>query len=146
MADSRKGPLESKPVAICYTEGVYPPPAGETCEQWRAEGRPEEIPVSEVLETAPIGSFAQILAVGRRKPGVGRMALRDREQFIEEVKQVKEQFEAGNVDMNELEACVRVVRLVPERIELLISGPIWERFQWTREAGKWTQSTRLLPY
>jgi len=138
-----------KPVALCYTAGVYPPPPGESCEQWRAEGSLVELPVAEALKTAPMGSFAQILAVGRISANsIDRLEMNDRERFLEEVAKVKVELESGKVDTNELESSVRFVRLVPDRIELLVSGNIWERFEWTRDhtEGKWSTGVQLLPY
>ena len=138
-------------VALSYTMGIYPPPSGQTCEQWRAEGKPYEISISEVLETAPIGSFAQILAVGRVKKNKNinnknRMILDDKTMFMEQVEQIKKELQAGTIDMEEMESSVRVVRLKPDRMELMISGPIWERFEWTRDGDKWTPKVQLMPY
>lgn len=136
------------PVAICYTEGIYPPPTGETCEQWRAEGQLTEIPISNVLETVPIGSFAQILAVGRLKQTTHehRVAMENKSGFLEEVSKIKKDLESGTADMVELESSVRVARLMPDRMELLVSGPIWERFEWKRTEKEWSNMTRLMPY
>mmetsp|Transcript_25596 Transcript_25596/g.70656 ORF Transcript_25596/g.70656 Transcript_25596/m.70656 type:complete len:241 (+) Transcript_25596:84-806(+) len=145
----RKSSLVDEAVAICYTAGVYPPPAGESCEQWRAEGQLAEIPIVEALKTAPRGSLAQILAVGRISEGRDeRLAMYDRERFLMESAKAKEQLQSADVEIRELEASVRFVRLMPDRMELLVSGNIWERFEWTRnhDNASWSAKQQLLPY
>jgi hypothetical protein len=52
--------LDGHTIAICYLEGKYQP--HDVCEQWRAEGVARLVDVEEILDTAPLGSFAQILA------------------------------------------------------------------------------------
>ena len=151
-----------KPVALCYTEGIYPPTnPNDSCEQWRAEGQPIEIPVTEILDTVPMKSFAQILAVGRLEeeevvvavkegqlhhqerplppppPQQQRplsMTMKDREGFLALVAQVTQELYDNRIELKELEDKVQVLRLLPNRMELLVNGEqIWERFEWTRQ-------------
>ena len=175
-----------KPVALCYTEGIYPPTnPNDSCEQWRAEGQPIEIPVTEILDTVPLKSFAQILAVGRLEeqeevavavkeeqlhyqerplppppppPPPQRplsMRMKDREGFLALVAQVTQELYDNRVELKELEKTVQVLRLLPNRMELLVNGEqIWERFEWTRQKQQpknnnngWMQTHhQLLPY
>ena len=92
--------------SFCYVEGQYPPAEGGACEQWRGEGEASEVPPGAVLSTAPLGSFAQILACQARAGGSGggdecgggsggRVALADRETFVREVGEVKARLEGG---------------------------------------------------
>mmetsp|Transcript_14277 Transcript_14277/g.28799 ORF Transcript_14277/g.28799 Transcript_14277/m.28799 type:complete len:279 (-) Transcript_14277:254-1090(-) len=144
-------------IALSYTEGIYPPPPGQTCEQWRAEGVVAEIDVENVLDTAPMGSFAQILAVARRErsvkgqPNDERNSLcegQDKDSFIDEVAVLKAELENGNVDIGEIQEAVQVCRLMPSRMELMVSGGIWERFEYVRldEEGNEWDLRRIMPY
>ena len=129
--------------AFCYVEGAYPPVEGAVCEQWRGEGVAEEIPVSAIRATAPLPSFAQILACSARGDEGGgeggggqRPTLGDRTAFVDEVRALKAQLAAGGVPDNEIEGAVQAFRLRPSRMELLRSGPdIWERFEWQSQAS-----------
>ena len=125
-----------------------------------------EIPVAEVRATAPLPSFAQIMACSARghsgsgdtggsSDEAGRTALLDREHFVGEVRDTKAQLLAGGGVDAEVEAAVQAFRLRPHRVELLASGAdIWERFEWQRrpsgggehEHGAWGEARRLLPY
>jgi hypothetical protein len=150
--------------SFCYCEGAYPPAEDAECVQWRGEGEAMEIPVTEVRDTAPLPSFAQIMACSARGHGgggsgdeAGRTALLDRERFVGEVRDMKAQLLAGGGVGAEVETAVQAFRLRPHRVELLVSGAdIWERFEWQRqrrpsgggehEHGAWGEVRRLLPY
>jgi hypothetical protein len=104
--------------------------------------------VEAAIETAPMGSFAQIVASARHG-GPPRAALLDRERFVAETLAARERLEAGGVPQEELERAVAVFRLVPLRMESLTSSEhIWERWEWARKEGDdaWGGPSRLLPY
>lgn len=153
----------SQVVAISYTHGIYPPSPGESCEQWRAEGVPFELPVAQALATAPRASLAQILAVHQCRKLVRdehaaisndstafskRTKLDDRPFFLAQVQRAREQLDKDQVDIEELQSAIQFVRLVPNRMELLANGEIWERFEWKRnlENGEWSERVQLMPY
>jgi hypothetical protein len=152
---SSKESREGADVAICYVEGSYPPPEGSTCEQWRAEGIIKRLPVENVLKTAPLGSFAQILVAKRWSDSLQqdtRHLLSDRKRFVKEVLAEKSRLENGEVPIAEIDDAVDVYRIFPHRMEVILSGPIWERWQWTGKVestgkvGKWNKPQRLVPY
>ncbi|KAL1499964.1 hypothetical protein AB1Y20_012644 [Prymnesium parvum] len=152
------------PIAINYVEGRYT--SGERCEQWRADGLATEVPVREVLRTAPLSSLAQILAshgaaggeaqstrfpTSQRGPaGAARTTLDDRQRFLERAAAFKAQLVAGDVATGVLDEAAIAYRCLPVRMELLSGGPdypMWERFEWQRDDnGEWTEPRPLLPY
>ena len=156
------------PGSFCWVEGTYPPATGGLCEQWRGEGVAEEIDISEVRATAPLRSFAQILAChtcsavdsGARAHAAGgggeggRAPLRDLNAFVSEVRALNTKLEAGSVPDSEIKGAVQAFRLRPSRVELLRSGPeIWERFEWQQTSGTgpdaamhWHGPRELMPY
>lgn len=156
-----------KEVAISRQDGVYPPPAGSVCEQWRAEGLAVSIPVEFVMGTAPPGSFAQLLVCAEEKralpqpndPTGKRPSLEEsaRESFVKRVQAMKKKLEAGEVSVAQVREAVVVYRLCPRRMEVIVSGPIWERFEWVNtneneDVGEkdyvfaWSAPRRLIPY
>ena len=71
------------------------------------------------METAPFGSFAQIMASSFRRHGtVGRLDLEDHERFEEETLMIKQRLEEGTMSKNEIESAIAVYRLVPHRMEM----------------------------
>lgn len=126
----------------------------------------------------PPGSFAQIVAVGRRivsstnntnssdSSSTGKALTSDlnqdrrpslaegenREEFMGSVKQARAEFDQGEINVEELSRFLYVGRLLPLRMELLISGEvIWERFEWANTTSdssdfRWSAPRRLLPY
>ena len=142
------------PVAINYVEGKFM--KGDVCEQWRAEGIAEEVPVEVALKTAPAASFAQILAAGARSGGKAdaegrRVRLEDREGFVGETAALKERLALSEITKDELSAAAIVYRVMPVRMELMVGGPdfpMWERFEWklSVDGSEWAEPTRILPY
>ena len=130
-----KLPLFQKTVALCYVEGVYPPPTGTLCEQWRVEGAVQRISVDRILNTAPLSSFAQILACYEVRlqacdPG-SRIDLRESEStnkgcssvslemFLEKVKEIKGKLERKEICIEDIDKAMAVYRVLPKRMELL---------------------------
>jgi len=141
------------PVSATYVEGKYT--AGDVCEQWRLEGIAREAPISEVLATAPMASFAQILVAGGGQSASGQAGARGRlearDVFISKTNDMKAKLTAGEVSEAQIAEAVVVYRVKPIRVEFLIGGPdfpMWERVEWKRasEAEPWAAPVRLLPY
>jgi len=148
-------PSSGLPIAITYVEGKYQ--AGDITEQWRAEGLAEEIPVGDVLTTAPMSSFAQIMVAAGWKSGdstadtSSRSILADRHEFVRLTDDAKSKLNAGQVPADSLASSVVVYKVRPIRGELLIGGPdfpMWERIEWRRQCAdsEWEGPTRILPY
>jgi hypothetical protein len=152
-------------VALCYVEGSYPSGPGESaCRQWRIDGTAIAQPeVSSVLETAPVGSLAQILAAGERgrsplgeevgdafhggEGGWGLLPSSEKESFVELVESYKRRLVAGEIEEEELARDVALYSLEPERVELCEEGAFWNRTEWWKdEAGEWKDGLSLLPY
>ncbi len=148
----------SDAAAIVHVAGVYPSPPGETCEQWRAEGRVSSIPVENMFETVPLWSLAQVLAVERAEVAAGRSAdprragLREgeeRQRLICQVEQIKQEMQSGDMDAAAVADSIEVCRLLPDRVELSVSSEtLWERFEYTRldEGGTRWDLRRIMPY
>ena len=163
----------SDEVAINYTYGGYPPPEGDVCEQWRAEGVAVEIAVENILGTAPLGSFAQIVVCAHAAPdaawadadggGGARAMLADAAACADEVDAMKDAIAGDRVPMGDLAAALLVQRLIPRRVEVLrnvAGGRIWDRFEWVNEGfdddvkanaadaplTSWSAPRRLVPY
>ena len=83
--------LDGKMASMIYLQSVYPKPASQRTIQWRAEGEVKSIDVESVLDTAPYGSFAQIMASSYRRHGrpTGRFDLDDPDRFEEETLMIK---------------------------------------------------------
>ncbi|KAL7574467.1 hypothetical protein ACA910_015835 [Epithemia clementina (nom. ined.)] len=65
-----------------------------------------------------------------------RFVLTDRDAFLAQVAQVTQELEQGRVALEELASAVQVLRLRPDRMELLAHNAkdgIWERWEWTRQ-------------
>lgn len=136
--------------SLCYVEGIFPPKEGETCEQWRIEGTAVEIEPDIALETAPISSFAQIISCineNGMSTQSSRKVLSERDGLIDNVNVMKGKLERKEVDVETIKEAIIVYRINTSRVELLESGPIWERVEWinTQEKG-WSDPQRLLPY
>ena len=151
------------PVAICYSHGTYPPPAGGSCEQWRAEGVPIQLDAALAWRTAPRASLAQMVASQRCwAKGRDRTIMDkadDHREFLETVQQVHDDWNDPDQSLerhfDELRSSVQLLRLRPSRLELLETGPgqtMWTRIQWRRNgnspdgAAGWLPPEQLLPY
>ena len=155
------------PASLCYYEGEYPPTTGGVCSQWRAEGTAVEVDLRGVLDTAPLSSFAQIIAcgdsgcsdsTGTSSPASDdgadadtvqriRLASTSVEPFVADVRMLKKSLEHGELPDAKVRAAVQVFRLEPTRMELLHAGAeIWERFEWVGSTEAWSGPHQLMPY
>mmetsp|Transcript_20381 Transcript_20381/g.40729 ORF Transcript_20381/g.40729 Transcript_20381/m.40729 type:complete len:275 (+) Transcript_20381:195-1019(+) len=167
----RSSQIAINPIAMCITSGSYTP--GDTVEQWRAEGRCVPLPLSEVIDTAPSSTVAQMIACTRAasessatEADVGwrkicshdRLVISRKSHFVEMVQEARLELQNGEVPEEELEASVQAFRFQPERLEFMTGGPdqvIWDRWEWLRPASKdtdedgslaWEEPRHLLPY
>ena len=111
------------------------------------------IPVEVALQTAPIGSLAQILVCAKfGTQGGSRASCVDRDQLVNQVNLMQVRLGQGDIPLEEIDKAIAMYRIIPKRIELCRSGTIWERFEWRNIASEaekemqWSQPRRLLPY
>mmetsp|Transcript_3626 Transcript_3626/g.4156 ORF Transcript_3626/g.4156 Transcript_3626/m.4156 type:complete len:225 (-) Transcript_3626:228-902(-) len=147
----KRKPSSTKEFAasLCYVEGQFPPKEGETCEQWRIEGTATEIDPDIALQTAPVSSFAQIIScinMDGKETSSNRKILSERESLIGNVVEMKTKLGNQEVDVESIRDAIVVYRINTTRVELLESGPIWERVEWLKEKNTWADPQRLLPY
>jgi len=161
---------ERPPVSILYTSGNYMP--GEKAEQWRGEGRVEEIKLKDIISIVPHYSIVGIVASKRAsdqmhkiegvitqpssepiETEVHRTRIEKHTKFIELVQKTRMELENGNVSPEEIEATITAFRFVPDRMERMVGGPdmvIWDRWEWLLQedaqgAPSWNVR-HLLPY
>jgi len=71
---------------------------------------------------------------------------------VSEIQEIKASLEyGGGWSARDVEDAEQVFRFEPSRLELLANGEstdgIWDRFEWTRDAGgSWSEPRRLMPY
>ena len=140
------------PVSMVYVEGRYC--SGEICEQWRCEGEAFEIGVEDAMQTAPLASFAQMIAAAAVPTHESRSSIRDRDNFLKNVDQVKTRLLRHEKSPDEIALSVVLYKLQPIRAEVLIGGPDFgacERIEWRRKtrgdpSSSWSLPQRILPY
>ena len=119
-----------------------------------------DLAVEEILGTAPLGSFAQIVVCANESPDAAwaaecdtasaaaaaakggdgaraRATLSDAAACAGEVDAMKAAIAKNRVPVDDLRGALLVQRLVPRRVELLrnvAGGTIWDRFEWVNEA------------
>lgn len=139
-------------VSICYVHGIYPPPTPDgKCEQWRFEGVARPVSVDDVLRggSAPLGSLSQIIVSSQAKPEAF-----ERSPFVQQVQSVREemkQFSSTALPEHirkQINTSVQVYRLVPEHVEFMESGELWERVQWIYNPARksYEEATQVQPY
>ena len=134
-----------RPVAILHQQGRFLP--GESAEQWRGEGRCDEIKLGEVLDLVPHQVVTSIVASSRiaaeeekssataAKEGVsaGRLAMLSKSHMTDIMQKTRRELESSDISMDELERCIAAYRFEPERLELRFGGPdsvMWDRWEW----------------
>jgi hypothetical protein len=161
------------PVSMLYTSGHFTP--GDTEEQWRGEGKVEEIPIKDLVSVVPTYSLVGILASKRAQDElhkvedivssspldleteVHRTRIEKHSKFIELVQKTRADLENGNVSPDELEDSIMAFRLVPERLERMVGGPdhlVMDRWEWVAVGGldtrgkdlDWSDPRHLLPF
>ena len=59
-----------------------------------------------------------------------------RSHMIEIMQQTRQELDNGQISMNELQECIRPLRLQPDRVECMLGGPdstvMWNRWEWSR--------------
>lgn len=122
----------------------YPPQSGQKILQFRGSGLAKIIPTSSITHGGP---SAQIIAACKEidceVTSSGSRILKDKEKFVEK-------FNSEKSKINELESngsgeLVSVYRLMPTRVELSVSGEVWDRFEWSFKEGGWGVE-RIVPY
>lgn len=155
------------PVSILYSQGKYLP--GESTEQWRGEGHCELLPLPEILDLVP--SFTMVSMVGSQRAvntaqndvlrqtetSGERMAVPNKSHLTEIMQTTRMELENGDINMEELESCIRAFRFQPTRMECMLGGPdsiMWDRWEWLRavpdEASDgsipWRSPNHLVPH
>mmetsp|Transcript_13259 Transcript_13259/g.15102 ORF Transcript_13259/g.15102 Transcript_13259/m.15102 type:complete len:87 (+) Transcript_13259:289-549(+) len=86
------------------------------------------------------------MACSEKASGCARALLADRQSLVDEVGIKKAQLINKEVEAKSIKDAIAVYRIESTRVELLESGPIWERIEWQRRDNEWVAPTRLLPY
>jgi hypothetical protein len=129
-------PSPSIPISICHVSGSFPPVDNVPCRQWRMEGLALRClqPMPSILESAPQSSLAQMLATADfAKQGPKETSVfspLDRPSFLELVNNYKKKLSANEVSAEQIHDEIDVFTLMPQRVELLESGEIWDRTEW----------------
>lgn len=155
-----------RPVAILHQQGRFLP--GESAEQWRGEGRCDELKLGDVLDLIPHHVVTSIVAssrisaeksaaAGKEGVSVGRLAMLSKSHVTDIMQKTRRELESGDISMEELERCIIAYRFEPERLELMFGGPdsvMWDRWEWLRdtqgdaERGSiaWVDPKHLVPH
>lgn len=163
--------LQGCPISFLHTQGRHLP--GETSEQWRGEGRCEELKLVDVLDLIPHFTLTSMVGSRRLKMektksdgleemtkdvSPERLALLNKSHFIEVVQKTRVELENGDISLEELDQSVQAFRLKPDRIECMLGGPdsiTWDRWEWlrdvespsgTRSAILWSDPKHLVPH
>ena len=120
----------------------YPPPSSSRVVQFRGEGVATKLPNTSVLHSGP---SAQIMT-SASTPSTsstpsGRCILSDRKKFMEMNVALKSSVADGGVTED-----VSVYKIKPDRMEISLSGEIWDRYEWNYKEDSWTGPTCILPY
>jgi hypothetical protein len=163
--------LQGCPISFLHTQGRHLP--GETSEQWRGEGRCEELKLADVLDLIPHFTLTSMVGSRRLKMektnsdsleemtkdvSPERLALLNKSHFIEVVQKTRVELENGDISLEELDQSVQAFRLKPDRIECMLGGPdsiTWDRWEWLRDlesdggtgsAILWSDPKHLVPH
>jgi len=153
---------DNKPVSFLYRHGKYK--AGETVEQWRAEGFCYDLDLDELLHHVPHYTITGMVASKRAEKelaekeeteqnsvSAGRLVMERQTHFVELIQATRVHLENGEISKEELAESLRAFRFKPTRVERMVGGPdavMWDRWEWLRENedANWSEPNHLLPY
>jgi hypothetical protein len=163
--------VQGHPISFLHTQGRHLP--GEISEQWRGEGRCEELKLSDVLDLIPHYTLTSMVGSRRLKleketrenleeltkdVSPERLALLNKSHFTEIVQKTRVELENGDISLEELDQSIHAFRLKPDRVECMIGGPdsiTWDRWEWLRDAESesdassaisWSDPKHLVPH
>lgn len=157
-------------VSFLYTRGSFVP--GNSAEQWRGEGPCVEVDIAQVADLIPRFTLASIVGSTRfqkekaNQNGLGKGNLEPpqvsesradihtgKSRLTEIMLQTRNQVDAGEISIEELQECIKPMRLQPRRMECMIAGPetsiMWDRWEWLRiddQGMDWNDPKHLVPH